>query len=253
MSDANSFNLKSTSYLPMYSPIIAGNLDMFMMNYNANQIGVYYMNPYGKNWQITLTDVGQYSSYLSGYNPKNKCFYSHTSIRYGGGGTYGFLILSQWMNGPVTEFSASSMYLTTGRKTGVVVMSSEYNMTFVTSDKLNALSTDDSFPPQTNLEWYATNTIQIGNVNSIPVLDENEGIVSIWSEVDGNIQALNITNGSLIRSYRFGNDLQFTCNWNYGRFIGSFNGCLGVQPIITQNNIFWSDGIDINIFDKNSG
>eukprot|EP01084_Bolivina_argentea_P297953 513387_1 len=247
----NEFDIGSTNSNPLYSPLIASDINIFMMNYNSRQIGDYFINPYGRNWDQTLeTTVGTYSSLVSGYNPYNKCFFSHTRIYNSQAHTnYGYLTVSQWMNGPVSTFtSGSGMRLSsTYPQKGVVVMYNELNMTFITGTNLCAISWDDRFPPVLKQEWCYSAT---SNSVAVPVIDKAEGMVYIYNGY--SILSINITDGNLVSSYKAGNPgLKFNCNWNYGD--SSIDGCLGVTPIVTQYNIFWTDGVDVVIFDKESG
>ena len=215
--DLNSYNNNTLSSI--YSPLIADNLNMFMINYNVYTLGLYQINPFKEIWIKNMSHLMQQT--VSSYDPKSKYFYSFQSGL--SSDSYSYLAISN-IDGVIKTFQ-----IYPNGYDIPVIMALQYNMTIIGNNLYVGLYNDSIYPPTLETKWQSGS-----NTNGISI-DEIEGnIYAYMTDTKQVIQSRNIFNGDVVGKY---GTVYKSCDWNYG--ILGFDGCLVNQPLITKHNIFW--------------
>eukprot|EP01084_Bolivina_argentea_P041152 75942_1 len=239
---------------PLYSPVIGDNVGAFLIAWptviGSNQLNHFTIAEYSIEpfQQISAYDM-QYTLGINGaYNPLFQCYYTQGAMV--GGTPYNkhYFFIGEWEN--IWPYRYEIPNQLGGSVGDIIVLSLKYNMSFVSATSLCAVSWNNTYPPQNNMNelWCFGNDSYTDM--GIPVIDENNGIVYAYSSQQSFIYALDMFDGSVVKKYG-DSEMNVECNWNYGGYIG-INRCLGHQPLVTENNVFWTNGTDIAVFDKES-
>lgn len=132
-------------------------------------------------------------------------------------------------------FSSSLIDYSTNNLNSTVVISKRNNYLFICGYWICAIDLNSG------QSVWCSNMTGGSNQGVTPAVDDYNNNVYVYD--DGSIKVYNQIDGKIIGVFGEG-VLDNQCNSRYT--------CLSSQPIVTKHNLFWADGTNVYVFDKNT-